>query len=128
MKVIEQLLELQVLELQLAGKVTKTKKAPLVLQVAGLREAVPHPILEHYDRLMARGKKGVAIVRNGVCTGCRMKLASGINAAVMRDEDITMCDSCARYLVIDPEPAPEPEAVPVKPKKKRAAASRRTEG
>ena len=50
-------------------------------RIAELRSKIPLPILGHYDRLLARGKRGVAIVRN-----------------LMRAEDIHICDNCGRYL------------------------------
>lgn len=87
-----------------------------------LRRQIPEPILAHYDRLRARGKRGVALVRHGVCSGCQMKLATGVHAALLRDEDIAMCDSCARYLLVAPDqppPAPEPEPPPKKAPAKR---------
>ena len=36
-----------------------------------IRKTIPSVVLTHYDRLLAHGKKGVAIVRNGVCTECQ---------------------------------------------------------
>ena len=45
--------------------------------MAELRGVIPAQILAHYDRLAVRGKKGVAVIRNQVCTGCHMKLPIG---------------------------------------------------
>ena len=89
-------------------------------QVAELRATIPEPILGHYDRLRARDKKGVAIVRNQVCTGCHMRLPIGVITVLMQDRDIQLCDSCGRYLYLEPAApvAAEPVA-PVKPVKKR---------
>jgi predicted nucleic acid-binding Zn-ribbon protein len=72
-------------------------------QVAELRSKVPAQILGHYDRLVARGKKGVAIVRNQVCTGCHMRLPIGTINTLMQGNDIRLCDSCGRYLYL-PDP------------------------
>src|SRR5438105_5172059 len=56
-----------------------------------LRGKIPAPILGHYDRLVAQGKKGVAAVRNQVCTGCHMKVTLGVMATLMhgRSEEHT---------------------------------------
>ena len=78
-------------------------------QRAELRTRIPQTILGHYDRLVARGKKGVAAVRNQVCTGCHMRLPIGTVNTLMQGQDIQLCDSCGRYLYL-PEPA-EPLAV-----------------
>ena len=82
-----------------------------------LRAHVPQPILGHYDRLVARGKKGVAIVRNQVCTGCHMRLPIGTINTLMQGSDIQLCDTCGRYLVLaEPvETKPEESTAKAKP-------------
>ena len=116
--VIDQLYALQQLELQKRGK---TPEIPEKIQE--LRATIPAPILAHYDRLMARGKKGVAAVRNSVCTECHMRVAIGVCATLARREDIELCGSCGRYLYLPDEPAmveaaPEPKPAPRKRKPK----------
>ena len=92
------LLKLQVLEFdQTSDKSTEA-------QIAELRGKVPAQILGHYDRLVARGKKGVAVVRNQVCTGCHMRLPIGTINTLMQGNDLQLCDSCGRYLYL-PDPA-----------------------
>lgn len=78
-------------------------------EVAHLRSKVPAQILGHYDRLLARGKKGIVPVRNQVCSGCQMRLPIGVVMTLMRADDIQLCDSCGRYLYLPPA-APEPPA------------------
>ncbi len=83
-----------------------------------LRGKIPAQILGHYDRLVVRGKKGVAIVRDQVCTGCHMRLPIGTITTLMHGNDIQLCDTCGRYLclesvqaaVVVPEPAPAVKA------------------
>lgn len=87
--------------------------------ISELRATIPEPILGHYDRLRARDKKGVAVVRNQVCTGCHMRLPIGVITILMQDRDIQLCDSCGRYLYLEPQTTPEALAVPAKPAKKR---------
>ena len=121
MKILQQLLELQELDLgPRAGSPAVRREAEL------LRGQVPGPILGHYHRLVSRGKKAVAIVRRGVCTGCQMQVPSGIHANLMRDDDLCICDNCARYLMLAPgeetplvPPAPP---VPKRAPRRRAAA------
>lgn len=89
-------------------------------QIADLRALIPDPILGHYDRLRARDKKGVAVVRNQVCTGCHMRLPIGVITTLMQDRDIQLCDSCGRYLYLEPQsPVEKPAEAPAKPAKKR---------
>ncbi len=72
-----------------------------------LRTKIPPQILGHYDRLAARGKKGVAAVRNQVCTGCHMQVPLGVTVTLMHGDDIQICESCGRYLYLAPAPESE---------------------
>ena len=118
--VIELLLNLQNLEM---GPATASPHKDT--EIARLRQEIPAQIMGHYDRLRARDKKGVSVVRNGVCSECHMRLASGIYAEVVRAEDILICDSCGRYLVltkeallpVEPHPSPEPKIIRKRRKK-----------
>ena len=118
--VIQNLLSLQALEF---GEVTGEN---VESRAAELRGKIPQPILGHYDRLRARDRKGVALVRNQVCTGCHMRVPIGQVTVIMRGEDIQLCETCGRYLYVNPEPEAAPaeapktdEAAAVKPAKKR---------
>ena len=92
------LLKLQALDFdEPAGKNVDVRKAEL-------RALIPPQILAHYDRLVVRGKKGVAVVRNQVCTGCHMRLPIGTINTLMQGQDIQLCDTCGRYLYL-PDPA-----------------------
>jgi predicted nucleic acid-binding Zn-ribbon protein len=114
--VIQNLVNLQALEF---GEVTGEN---IESQVAELRAKIPQPILGHYDRLRARGKKGVAPVRNQVCTGCHMRVPIGQVTVLMRGEDIQLCETCGRYLYMAET---EPEATaPAEPAKADEAAAK----
>ena len=127
------LLKLQALDFEeTASKGTQTQKTEL-------RAQIPLPILAHYDRLVARGKKGVAVVRNQVCTGCHMRLPIGTINTLMQAQDIQLCDTCGRYLcladpaesqltenVAESKPAPakaKPAKAASKPRKRKAVAA-----
>jgi hypothetical protein len=118
MKILQQLLQLQQLDLGPKAGAPATRR-----EATALRQELPAAVLGHYDRLVSRGKKAVAVVRRGVCTGCQMRLPSGINAKLLRDDDISICDNCARYLMLAPEElAP---AVPVDPPAPKRTVRRR---
>ena len=97
-EMIQNLLRLQTLE---CGE---TSDKNVASQVAELRAHLPQPVLVHYDRSAARGKKGVAIVRNQVCSGCHMHVPIGTINTLMQGHDIQRCGSCGRYLYL-PDPA-----------------------
>ena len=73
-------------------------------QAAALRAAIPPTMLQQYERLRARGKKGIAVVRNQVCTNCRMQVPIAVVATLMRGTVIQVCGNCGCYLCL-PDPA-----------------------
>jgi predicted nucleic acid-binding Zn-ribbon protein len=89
-----------------------------------LRKQIPPQIIGHFDRMVDRGKKAVAVVRNQSCGGCRMQIPIGMIATLKRSDDIHLCDTCGRYLFLEAEPeVPTPPPVAKKkrgrpPKKK----------
>lgn len=96
-------------------------------EMAKLRDQVPPPILAHYERLVGRGKKGVAIARHGVCSECHLRITSGRLVSLVYTNEIQLCDNCGRYLYLpDDEPlglsyAPASPPVPLKNPSRRAA-------
>jgi predicted nucleic acid-binding Zn-ribbon protein len=86
------------------------ENAQTAKQAAELRAKIPPPLLAHYDRLRAREKKGLAAVRNQVCTGCHMQVPRALEITLMHETDIQVCENCGRYLYLPEEKEPEPEA------------------
>ena len=114
---IKILLQLQSLEFN--GKAVPGQEK----QAAELRAKVPPPILAHYDRLVARGKKGVALIRNqAVCSACHINVPRGVVLTLMHNTDVQLCGSCGRYLYLPEltEPAASPEPVTTKKASKSA--------
>ncbi len=65
-----------------------------------LRKKIPAQVLQHYDRLRARGKKGIAYVRHGVCGQCHMQVAVGLRAMLRRQDNLYRCENCGSYLYL----------------------------
>jgi predicted nucleic acid-binding Zn-ribbon protein len=97
-------------KLALAAKPLTLKDEAEILE---LRRKIPAPILDHFDRLVARGKKGVAIARNGACSECHLRLPSGTMASLAYTDEVHLCDNCGRYLYLPAEPALAAAAVPL---------------
>jgi predicted nucleic acid-binding Zn-ribbon protein len=93
-------------------------------QIKKLRGKVPAPVLSHFDRLLAIGRKGVALVRDGVCRGCYLKISSGMAASLAKPKDLYLCDNCGAYLLVPldnispPADSTPPIPVPVPARKK----------
>ena len=87
---------------------------------ADLRAQIPPQILGHYDRLVARGKKGLAALHGQVCSACHMQVPLGVVMTLRSGQDVQLCESCGRYLYLPPTEsiaAPAPVTNP-KPEKK----------
>jgi predicted nucleic acid-binding Zn-ribbon protein len=121
-ELLQNLLRLQTLEFEKSAG-----KAPNPA-VAEVRAKIPAQILGHYDRLVARGKKGLAAVRDQVCTGCHMRLPIGVVTTLMHGNDIQLCDTCGRYLYLA-EPTKPADAPPAaaKPARKPRKSKRSTQ-
>jgi uncharacterized protein len=111
---IENLLKLQTLEFD--NTVAKSDA-----RIVELRGKVPAQILGHYDRLVTRGKKGVAVVRNDVCTGCHVSVPRAVTLTLMRGDDIQICESCGRYLYLGEPVAAAPAPAAKKTRKKSSS-------
>ncbi len=121
---LDSLLKLQSLEFDAAGFDGALEKER-DKKIAALRLQIPLPILNHYDRLGARGKKGVAAVRHRICTGCHVQVTKAVVINLMREEDIQICENCGRYLyLLEPD---KPELPTAALAKKLAAKSRKPE-
>ena len=99
---VENLFALQQLVLK-SSRVTSEQEA----KIRQLRKNVPLPVLGHFDRIVKSGRKGVALVRHGVCSECHVRVSAGTAASLIRPKDLYLCESCGRYLLLDPAEAPE---------------------
>lgn len=100
-------------------------KSAGALEITELRAGIPESMLHKYDRMRVNGKKGIAMVRNHVCTNCRIQVPIAVTNVLMNGTESQVCGNCGRYLCL-PDPsevkAEEVAAAPVtKPKKTRKA-------
>lgn len=112
-ELLKTLLDLQALEFdetELDGAVEREMEK----KIAALRLQIPLPMLNHYDRLRVRGKKGVAAVRNQTCSGCHVQVTRAIVINLMHGDDIQVCENCGRYLYL---PVPNEQQVSPQPVK-----------
>ena len=90
-QLMENLFKLQTLEFDVAARARNTAT------IAELRGRIPAPVLEHYDRMRARGKKGVAAVMT-----------------IKHGHDLQLCDTCGRYLYLPADEETPPPATVAK--------------
>ena len=109
---IENLLKLQTIEFGGAAQAQSEKPR------SELRATIPLPIISHYDRLMARGKKGVAVIKGQTCGECHVQVPRNTVLILMNGTDIQLCGNCGRYLCLPEHVAPA--TPPMKTKKTKA--------
>ena len=85
-----------------------------------LRAGIPVEVLNTYDRARARGRKGVAILRERVCTNCRMQSPIAVTLALMAGA-VQVCGNCGLYLCLDPEASASPQPEATESAKRRGA-------
>lgn len=110
---MQNLVKLQTLEFD------EPSRAGSAALIAELRGKIPAPMLGHYDRLRARGKKGVAALRHQVCTGCHMSVPLATVMTLKHGQDIQLCDTCGRYLYLPAEEESAPAAPAAAPRRGR---------
>jgi len=103
----------------------ETNDASNVAVIAELRSKIPSPILGRYDRLRARGKKGLAAVRNQVCGSCHVRVPLGVVMTLKHGQDVQLCVNCGRYLYLPEETVTMPPATSVAPKPTRTPRRRK---
>ena len=116
-ELLQNLIKLQAIEFE------ETTEKIAGASVAELRGKIPPQILGHYDRLVARGKKGVTAIRGENCSSCHIRVPIGAIMTLKRGEDIQLCENCGRYLFLPDAAevtAPSPAVPPKRVKKARA--------
>ena len=101
-KIMEYLLTLQKLKFDDRARTTASQP-----EAEKLCAQVPTPILANYERLVARGKKGVALARSGVCSECHLRITSGKLANLSSLNEIHLCDDSGRCLYLPGEESVE---------------------
>jgi hypothetical protein len=104
--IVRRLMELAALEERLTTlKRDGETAASVTALIESLRANIPLGVLITHDRMRNRGRRCLAEVHHGVCTGCHLALAVG-NVAAVRHGDLHRCGNCGRYLYIVEEEEP----------------------
>ena len=117
---VSRLLDLHTLEERLRGfKRSREDTSDIEALMDSLRANIPLSMLLVHDRMRNRNRRSVAEVRNGVCSGCHLTLATG-NVHELKAGALRRCGNCGRYLyVVEDEDEPTLSSVP--PKKRKSA-------
>lgn len=97
-KLVDDLLELQTL-VRLGDAATPEQKA----RIESLKAEVPPAVSGHFFRQLKNGRRGLAVVRNGVCGECHLRLSHAMVHMLARANDLLMCESCGSFVTLAPE-------------------------
>lgn len=80
----------------------ESERTSLLEQRKRLTETLEDGVLAHYERLL-RGRNGVALaeVRDGLCTGCHVRLRPQAYNEVRSGDALLTCEACARIIYYD---------------------------
>lgn len=67
-------------------------------QIELLRKEVHDSLLARYDKLKKRFPNPVVPVKNGVCTGCFLKVSTGLMGKIKGQTDLLVCENCGRFI------------------------------
>jgi len=69
---------------------------------AGLiRKRIPQPVLDHFDRMMLRGKKPIASVRHAVCSACHLQIPKSHILQMQKSGELDVCDNCGTFIFLE---------------------------
>ena len=118
-KLTQDMLALQTL-LRLGDSTSLDQKA----QIETLRNEIPAPILAHFLRQIALGRRGIALVRSGVCGECHIRLSHAMVHMLGRTNDLLVCETCGSFVALAPEEAAAAVKPVVLPKARRVKTPR----
>lgn len=101
--------ESEVRHLETARKEAEQERETLLERRKGLIPTLGDDVLAHYERLR-RGRQGVALaeVRDGLCTGCHVRLRPQAYNDIRTGSVYMTCEACSRILYYVPPAESEP--------------------
>lgn len=94
----KKLVEDELKELAERAKAIEARITELKAERAQLAAPIEPETLGLYDRLVKNKGDAVALMENGICKGCHVKVVSGTLQSLKADENITQCEQCGRIL------------------------------
>jgi len=68
---------------------------------AGLCDRIPDYLIKQYETLHKRSTEPIASIKNGTCSGCKLKLSGSTIERVRGGMGIVTCEHCSRILYVD---------------------------
>jgi len=68
---------------------------------AALCDRVPAYLFKQYETLRQRSSEPIALIKNGTCSGCKLKLSGSTIERARGGMGIVTCEHCSRILYVD---------------------------
>ncbi len=68
---------------------------------AALCDRIPAYLFKQYETLRQRSSEPIALIKNGTCSGCKLKLSGSTIERVRGGMGIVTCEHCSRILYVD---------------------------
>jgi predicted nucleic acid-binding Zn-ribbon protein len=91
------------LALQSLVRIGETATLQQKTRIEELRARIPAPIAAHFFRQITNGRRGIALVRSGVCGECHLRLSRAMVAMLGRTNELLVCESCGAFVALAPE-------------------------
>ncbi len=80
---------------------TQTQADGLAEERAALCERVPAYLIKQYETLHQRSSEPIVPIKNGTCSGCKLRLSGSTIERVHGGMGIVTCEHCSRILYVD---------------------------
>ena len=87
----------------IASRITETQVRAdgLAEERAAISDRIPAYLAKQYETLRAHSSEPVALIKNGTCSGCKLKLSGSTIERVRGGMGIVTCEHCTRILYVD---------------------------
>ena len=88
---------------EIASRISKIRGqvAGLVEERAALCDRIPVYLFKQYETLRQRSSEPIVSIKNGTCSGCKLKLSGSTIERVRGGMGIVACEHCSRVLYVD---------------------------
>ena len=69
-------------------------------KIAEMEESLPPPVRSRYRRISGRHARVVVPVIRGTCYGCFVSVPTALASDADRNQEISHCDNCGRFLYL----------------------------
>lgn len=69
-------------------------------KIAEMEESLPSPVRSRYLRMAGRHPRVVVPVIGGACYGCFVNVPTALASDADRNQEISHCDNCGRFLYL----------------------------